>query len=134
MNKILYLNKYSQTEVFALIKDDLCKIKGIESKLEDIQIVLGEIIQNIIKHGYKNLLKDEEYIELSYKIDNDKLSFTINDFAPPIDKRILKDIFLPSEAGKMGLNIIRQATCDFDIQLLANGNRTNFSFLLDNKA
>jgi anti-sigma regulatory factor (Ser/Thr protein kinase) len=120
--------------LFRSLKEDLCKIKGIESKLDNVQIVLGEIIQNIIRHGYKNLLKDKDFIELSYNIDNDKLSFTINDFAPPIDKRILKDIFLPSEAGKMGLNIIRQATCDFDIQLLANGNRTNFSFLLDNKA
>jgi anti-sigma regulatory factor (Ser/Thr protein kinase) len=133
MHKIFYLNKFSQTEIFDLLKDSLCKIKGNESNLDNIKIALGEIIQNIIKHGYSNSIRKNDYIELSYYVSGDRLHFLIIDTAKPIDRHVLQNSFLPSESGKMGINIIKKITCTFNIEPQVRGNKTSFSFILDNK-
>jgi anti-sigma regulatory factor (Ser/Thr protein kinase) len=57
----------------------ICKWIGIQAldlsinKADDIKIVIGEAIQNIIRHGYKNNLNEEDFIEIKYERDNEKL-------------------------------------------------------------
>jgi hypothetical protein len=44
-----------------------------QNLVENIKIALGEVLQNIIRHGYKNNLNEEDFIEIEFKNNNEGL-------------------------------------------------------------
>jgi len=99
------------------------------NELENIKIVLGEVLQNIIRHGYKNHLNEEDFIDIEYQKDQDRLTFILRDFAEPCKPdSFLNKEFIPNENGHMGLSIIRKLTDEFSIKPLEDGNETKLVF------
>jgi anti-sigma regulatory factor (Ser/Thr protein kinase) len=96
---------------------------------ENIKIVMGEVLQNIIRHGYKNNLSEEDFFDIDYQYANDGLVFILRDYAEPCNPEIfLNKEFKPNESGHMGLSIIRKLTNEFTIKPLKDGNETRLSF------
>ena len=48
---------------------------------ENIKIALGEVLQNIIRHGYKNQITENDFIDIQYESIGDKLTLIFRDFA-----------------------------------------------------
>jgi len=100
--------------------------------LEDIKIVLGEVLQNIIRHGYKNLLNEEDFIDVEYQKNQDRITFILRDFAEPCKPdSFLNKEFIPNENGHMGISIIRKLADEFTIKPLQDGNETKLVFRLE---
>lgn len=98
---------------------------------DDILIGLGEVIQNIIRHAYKNHISENDFIDIKYQITDNRLIINLRDYAEPCHpKSFLNRHFLPNESGHMGLSIIRKLTDEFSIQPLADGNETKLVFKL----
>jgi len=114
-------------EIFLYI-DKILKDNKISHK-DEIKIALGEVIQNIIRHEYNNLLTGEELIELNYEL-NSELIIYIRDYAKPVKNDFLKKSFFANESGQMGLNIIRKVASSFKIQSITNGNLTEIRFAI----
>jgi anti-sigma regulatory factor (Ser/Thr protein kinase) len=99
---------------------------------ENIKIVLGEVLQNIIRHGYKNNLNKEDFIDIEFKNNNEELAFIVRDYAEPCNPdSFLNKNFIPNESGHMGISIIRQLTNEFTIKPLQDGNETKLVFKID---
>jgi anti-sigma regulatory factor (Ser/Thr protein kinase) len=100
---------------------------------ENIKISLGETLQNIIRHGYKNNLSEEDFIDIEYQNNHDDgLTFKLRDYAEPCNPRLfLNKNFSPNESGHMGLSIIRKLTNEFTIRPLQDGNETKLVFRIN---
>lgn len=99
------------------------------SEFENIKISLGEVLQNIIRHGYQNILNDEDLIEIECQKVDDKLIILIRDYAKPCEPELfLNRSFVPNESGHMGISIIRKLTNEFIIEPLQDGNETKLVF------
>jgi anti-sigma regulatory factor (Ser/Thr protein kinase) len=123
--------KLSKNYVINDIENWIKKISPNVTKntLEDIKIVLGEVLQNIIRHGYKNDLNEENFIDIKCQQDQDRLTFILRDFAEPCKPdSFLNKEFIPNENGHMGLSIIRKLTDEFSIKPLEDGNETKLVF------
>jgi anti-sigma regulatory factor (Ser/Thr protein kinase) len=104
------------------------RVLNIEES-ENIKIALGEVLQNIIRHGYKNNLVEKDFIEIKYERDNEKLILLLRDYAPPCEPELfLNKSFVPNESGHMGISIIRKLTDEFTIKPLQDGNETKLVF------
>jgi len=100
--------------------------------VKNIKIALGEVLQNIIRHGYKNDLNEENFIDIKCQQDQDRLTFVLRDYAEPFDPALfLNKKFSPSEVGHMGLSIIRKLTDEFSIKPLQDGNETKLVFRIE---
>ena len=99
------------------------------NRAENIKIALGEVLQNIIRHGYKNILNNEDLIDIECQRVDDKLIFLIKDYAKSCEPELfLNRSFVPNESGHMGLSIIRKLTDEFTIKPLQDGNETKLIF------
>jgi len=99
---------------------------------ENIKIVFGEVLQNIIRHGYKNNLSEEDFLDVDYQNDKDGLVFILRDYAEPCEPEyFLNKEFMPNESGHMGISIIRKLTDEFTIKPLQDGNETKLVFRID---
>jgi anti-sigma regulatory factor (Ser/Thr protein kinase) len=121
------LNTEVNKEIFLLL-DKILELSQ-SSQLENIKIALGEVIQNIIRHEYNNVLTGEEWIEVDYEINNELIIY-IRDYAKPIKNDFLKKNFFANELGHMGLNIIRKVASSFNIKPITNGNLTEITFAI----
>jgi anti-sigma regulatory factor (Ser/Thr protein kinase) len=102
------------------------------NELENIKIVLGEVLQNIIRHSYKNFLSEEDLINIEYQKDQDRITFILRDFAEPCKPdSFLNKEFIPNENGHMGISIIRKLTDEFIIKPLQDGNETKLVFRIN---
>jgi len=100
-----------------------------QNLVENIKIALGEVLQNIIRHGYKNNLNEEDFIEIEFKNNNEGLAFIVRDYAEPCNPdSFLNKNFIPNESGHMGISIIRKLTNEFTIKPLQDGNETKLVF------
>ena len=101
-------------------------------RAENIKIALGEILQNVIRHGYKNDLNEEDFIDIEFKNKNEELEFILRDYAKPCNpESFLNKNFIPNESGHMGISIIRKLTNEFTIRPLKDGNETKLVFKID---
>jgi len=115
------------TKIFLFLDKILKHCKT--SHIDDIKIALGEVIQNIIRHEYNNLLTGEEWIELHYELNNELIIY-IRDYAKPVKNDFLEKKFFANESGQMGLNIIRKVASSFNIKPITNGNLTEIRFAI----
>jgi anti-sigma regulatory factor (Ser/Thr protein kinase) len=96
---------------------------------ENIKIALGEVLQNIIRHAYKNNLNENDFVDIQYKSTGDDLTFIVRDYAAPCHPAsFLNKHFSPNESGHMGLSIIRKLTNEFTIKPMQDGNETKLLF------
>lgn len=106
------------------------KIFGLnQNQTENIKIALGEVLQNIMRHGYKNNLNEDDLIDIEVERVDDKLFFVLRDYAQPCKpETFMNKIFKPNESGHMGLSIIKKLTEEFIILPLKDGNKTRLVF------
>jgi anti-sigma regulatory factor (Ser/Thr protein kinase) len=121
------LNTGVHKEIFLYI-DKILEHSKISHK-DEIKIALGEVIQNIIRHEYNNLLTGEDWIELNYEINNELIIY-IRDYAKPVKNDFLNKKFFANESGHMGLNIIRKVASSFNIKPIIDGNLTEITFTI----
>lgn len=101
------------------------------NRFDDILIGFGEVLQNIIRHAYKNNISENDFIDIKYQIIDNRLIINLRDYAKPCrPESFLNKHFLPNESGHMGLSIIRKLTDEFTIQPLKDGNETKLVFKL----
>jgi len=123
--------KFLLDDIHCWVKIQAPKLSEIE--YENIKIALGEALQNVIRHGYKNKLNEEDYIDIEYQKHHDRFTFTLRDYAEPCNPGFfLNKSFSPNESGHMGLSIIRNLTDEFTIQPIKDGNETILVFKINN--
>ena len=127
--KTFYLksDKFSQQKIRDIILENISECVDAED-IFNIQIALGEAVQNIIRHAYKSAENNMIKVELS-KCDT-FLEFNLYDDALPCEPNLFmnKTNTMPSEKGGMGLNMIKKLTYKFKIYPLEKGNRTQLIF------
>jgi anti-sigma regulatory factor (Ser/Thr protein kinase) len=102
------------------------------NQVENIKIALGEVLQNIIRHGYKSNLSENDFIDIEYFALDAHLVFVLRDYAKPCEvESFLNKNFTPNESGQMGLSIIRKLTDEFTIKPLQDGNETKLIFKIE---
>ena len=112
------------------LKNQSSELTNIE--YENMKIAFGEVLQNIIRHAYKNNLTETDFIEMKYQRANDKLIFILRDYAIACQpESFLNKSFIPNESGHMGLSIIRKLTDEFTIQPMQDGNETKLVFRIN---
>ena len=93
-----------------------------KSQIIDIEIALGEVLQNIVRYGYFGGDKNKSYsLEIIKK--ELLLKITAKDYARPIDDlSFLTKAFQANESGGMGLSIIKKLTTSYSIEPQIDGN------------
>jgi anti-sigma regulatory factor (Ser/Thr protein kinase) len=127
--KTFYLesNKYAQQRIRDIINTNISNYVDDEN-IFNIQVALGEAIQNIIRHAYK--FADNRFIKIEFSKYDVFLEFNLYDDALPCEPALFMDkvSHLPSEKGGMGINMIKKLTYKFKIYPLEQGNRTQLIF------
>jgi serine/threonine-protein kinase RsbW len=92
------------------------------SSVTDIEIALGELLQNIVRHGFAGGDVDQTFtIELTQV--GHLLYLSVKDSAKPLhDIGFLDNEFQPSEHGGMGLGIIKKLVNKYSINAVIDGN------------
>lgn len=94
----------------------------------DAVIALGEIIQNVVRHGFHGGKPDGK-ITITLEILNDRLVVLVEDNAPPsLPFRWSGEGRAPHEGG-LGLGIARRIASKVDFEPMENGNRALLEFL-----
>ncbi len=92
------------------------------ARTRDFQILMGEVLQNIIRYEY--LIKGADgkiHIEIICK--GQGIETRVIDDAPPLnDISFLSRTPVASEHGGMGLELIRNLSKSYTINALSNGN------------
>ena len=125
---LLPADKFIQKALRELLDNLLSNLN--EVKLEEIKIAACEIVQNIVRHAYKN--QPNQVVEINIEINQieKKIKIFFRDYAKPCNNAFLDLKFKPNENGSMGLNLIRKLSSKFSIQPLENGNLTEVVFLI----
>ena len=125
VNVVLFSTKSHIKIARSVLRDFLQIHESSESLIVDMEIVLGEILANVIKHTYKN--DETKRIIVSYTLKDEVFHVLVRDFGPPVDPARLKptppDLENPREGG-YGLYIISRVTDEFRVRPLRNGNLT----------
>ena len=105
---------------------EICCVSN--ERILDIVIVVGEVLQNILRYEYPKEHKlGTLQIEISNNVDNlntsENLIINITDDAPQLkDLSFLEIQTRPSELGGMGISLIRELTKEYKINPKSQGN------------
>jgi anti-sigma regulatory factor (Ser/Thr protein kinase) len=122
---IIHADKHSQKSIRDLLDKALINIEA--SKLDDIKIACSEVVQNIVRHGYR--FEKNQIINVEIKKLEKKIQITFEDSAKPCDPSLFMDEKVkPGELGLMGIPIIKKLTYNFEITPLIAGNLTKLTF------
>jgi serine/threonine-protein kinase RsbW len=93
------------------------------SSVTDIEIALGELLQNIVRHGFAGGDVHQTFtIDLTQVVH--LLYMSVKDSAKPLhDLSFLDNAFQPSEHGGMGLGIIKKLVKKYSIKAVFDGNQ-----------
>ena len=94
----------------------------------DAVIALGEIIQNVVRHGFHGG-RTEGTITITVEILNDRLVVLVEDNAPPSLPLGWSGAGRRPHEGGLGLGIARRIASKIDFQPVENGNRALLKFL-----
>jgi len=89
----------------------------------DLEVAVTEAVSNVIRHSYENDSSQE--VDLSMKVDDEKLTITITDVGRPFDRSAQApvDLDVPHEGG-YGLYLIEEIMDEVEWESLApQGNR-----------
>ncbi|PLV56848.1 anti-sigma regulatory factor [Thermotoga sp. SG1] len=129
MQNLMFLivpSKRSYIKIARSTMRDFLLLNGFPNSLVvDMEIVLGELLANVIKHTYKG--DETKKIIVSYVVKDGAFYILVRDFGDPVDPTRLKpippDLKNPREGG-YGLYIIHQVVDDIKIRPLKVGNLT----------
>ena len=119
-----------QPESLSQVRQDISVLlekAGWQSKQMDISLAIGEVLQNIIRYGFKGGSNDGQ-IEIELSIKDTNLSFVIIDNAPPSDPAGWVTTHRAPEDGGLGLNLIDALADDVKYHMLDNGNKAVLVF------
>lgn len=102
---------------------------------DDILIVLGEVLNNIVEHGYKE--RNGGDIHLKAHAEKDAVHISTVDHGPPIPRSTLSEANLPEKTedmqtmpeGGFGWFMIHALTDDMSYERVDGQNRFSFSIL-----
>lgn len=93
----------------------------------DIIIASGEVFQNIVRYAYRDV--EPGSFSLHLEIVNHEIVMTIMDDAPPAKPELFMNTHRSAtEAGGMGIALVKSIASHFEIQPLEGGNRTILRF------
>jgi serine/threonine-protein kinase RsbW len=103
-----------------------------ESCLADAMIVLGEVLNNIVEHAYRD--RTDGVIELSLSFDPDGISVTTKDSGRPMPPAVLEGVSLPDAGdavdhlpeGGFGLFLMHALAEDMTYERLDGANHLQF--------
>lgn len=106
----------------------LVRAGGISKQnLIDLEIALGELLQNVVRHEVCTSAISRFSIELAFLGAN--LHINVTDGCEPLqDLSFLTAYRSASEIGGMGLNLIKKIASTYSIYPLSNGNRHELIF------
>ena len=119
-------SKRSHIKIARSVMRDFLFLNGSpNSVIMDMEIVLGEVLANVIKHTYKG--DETKKVIVSYVMKDSVFYILVRDFGEPVDPSRLKplppDLENPREGG-YGLYIIHQVADEFRVRPLNIGNLT----------
>lgn len=96
----------------------------------DVVIAIGEVLQNIVRHGFAGG-REAGTITMNAALDDGILTITIDDTAPPSIPAEWSNNGRESYEGGLGLGIIRRIASDVTFQPTPTGNRATLQFKPD---
>ena len=102
---------------------------GYADKEMDVNIVIGEILQNIIRYGYDGGDASGEFKMQFYLLDN-AFDVIITDNAPPSDSANWNNAHRKPEEGGHGLTLVNAIAQSVNFEMLEAGNRATIRFAL----
>lgn len=102
---------------------------GHGDKEMDVNIVVGEILQNIIRYGFDGGDASGEF-EIQFQFSDRMLEVMVSDNAPPSDSRNWNNAHRKPEEGGHGLTLVNAIAQSVDFEMLEAGNRATLRFAL----
>jgi len=93
----------------------------------DVVIAIGEVLQNIVRHGFAGGSKIGT-ITMTVELADENLIVTIDDTAPPSIPSEWSSDGRNSYEGGLGLGIIKRIASDVTFQPTPTGNRATLQF------
>jgi anti-sigma regulatory factor (Ser/Thr protein kinase) len=98
------------------------------ARLLDLEIALGELLQNIIRHSFGGGDLAGSFL-IDVTLEEGMIKVQVTDSAPELDSTdFLHKSYIASEEGGMGLSLIRQLTSKYVINRLNNKNINSLYF------
>ena len=95
----------------------------------DINIVVGEILQNVVRYGFDGGDEAGEF-KLHFFVQDDLLEIAITDNAPPSDASQWSNAHRKPEEGGHGLTLVNAIAKEVHFEMLDNGNRAILRFTI----
>ena len=96
----------------------------------DVVIAVGEILQNIVRHGFSGG-RQEGTIKMLAMVRNDELTVIIEDTAPPSMPSEWSNGGREAHDGGLGLGIVKRIASSIEFKPTATGNRAKLIFAAD---
>ena len=97
----------------------------------DVVIAIGEILQNIIRHGFSGGTRDGRVVMTVKVEEQDVLVVTIEDTAPSTIPAEWLNNGREAHEGGLGLGIVRRIASDVVFEPTSSGNRATLRFTAD---
>lgn len=110
-------------------------VRGVLQSLDkpnkemDVNIVVGEILQNIIRYGFDGGNKDGAFT-MHFAANQTDLIITITDNAPPSDPTSWSNAHRKPEEGGHGLTLVNAIAKAVHLSMLDDGNCAELHFTL----
>lgn len=131
----------AQTARFAPVPENLAPARSFIRKYVeacrwpgsdlDVVIAVGEVLQNIIRHGFAGGTRDGRIVMTALIEDADILVVTIEDTAPPTIPSEWSGGGREAHEGGLGLGIVRRIASDVVFEPTTSGNRAILRFTAD---
>lgn len=95
----------------------------------DINIAVGEILQNVVRYGFQGGDPAGEFV-MEFTFEADRLRITITDNAPPSDPESWSADHRKPEEGGHGLTLVTAIASQVTFTMLENGNQAELEFVL----
>ena len=107
-------------------------LQGINrpDKEMDINIVVGEILQNIIRYGFEGGNPSGQF-EMQFFCDSNEVKIIVTDNAPPSNPDNWNNEHRSPEEGGHGLNLVHAIAESVHFEMLENGNKASLHFVFD---
>ena len=102
---------------------------NLASKEMDVNIGVGEILQNVIRYGFDGGNREGNF-NLRFAIGETQLEICVTDNAPPSDPSSWNNAHRKPEEGGHGLTLVKAIVETVDFEMLEHGNRAILRFAL----
>ena len=96
----------------------------------DVVIAIGEILQNVVRHGFSGG-RQEGVVKMLAMVKDDQLIVIIEDTAPPSMPGEWSNGGREAHEGGLGLGIVKRIATSIEFKPTATGNRAKLIFSSD---